>query len=189
MRKLMLALVMLPIISAPLTVAHADDYQDVVSLFRSAPESRPFFRGSFGYAVFPTIGRAGIGLGGAHGSGRVFVNGEHVGNTRMTQVTVGLQLGAQAYSQIIFFEDERAFREFTSGNFEFSAQAAAIAITASASAEASTAGGATGGAADSTSDVARGGNYHRGMAVFTVAKGGLMYEASIGGQKFSYSRR
>jgi lipid-binding SYLF domain-containing protein len=103
-------------------------------------------------------------------------------------LTVGLQLGGQAYSQIIFFEDKRAFDEFTSGNFEFGAQASAVAITAGASATASTTGssaGASGGQHDaSTKEI---GGYYKGMAVFTVAKGGLMYEASIGGQKFSYT--
>jgi hypothetical protein len=107
----------------------------------------------------------------------------------MTQVTIGLQLGGQAYSQIIFFEDQRAFDEFTSGNFEFGAQASAVAITAAASAEATTTGssaGASAGKHDATTTTA-GTEYHKGMAVFTVAKGGLMYEASIGGQKFSYT--
>lgn len=104
----------------------------------------------------------------------------------MTQLTVGLQLGGQAFSQIIFFEDKRAFDEFTNGNFEFGAQATAVAITAGASAAATTTGdsaSASGGKHDATTV----GKYHNGMATFTVAKGGLMYEASVGGQKFSYT--
>lgn len=104
----------------------------------------------------------------------------------MTQMSVGLQLGGQVFSQIIFFEDKRAFDEFTSGNFEFGAQATAVAITAGASAAATTTGdsaGASGGKHDATTV----GKYQKGMAAFTVAKGGLMYEASIGGQKFSYT--
>jgi len=107
----------------------------------------------------------------------------------MTQLTVGFQLGGEAYSQIIFFEDQRAFDEFTSGNFEFAATASAVAITAGASAAATTTGssaGASGGKHDATT---KGAGYHKGMAVFTVAKGGLMYEASIGGQKFSYTAK
>jgi len=103
----------------------------------------------------------------------------------MTQVTIGAQLGGEAYSQIIFFEDKRAFDEFTSGNFEFGAQAQAVAITAGASATASTAG-TSAGASAGKHDAKTVGAYTKGMAVFTVAKGGLMYEASIGGQKFSY---
>ena len=104
----------------------------------------------------------------------------------MTQVSVGLQLGGQAYSEIIFFEDKRAFDDFTSGNFEFGAQASAVAITAGASASTSTGAGATAGASGGKNDANTVGRYDKGMAVFTVAKGGLMYEASIGGQKFKY---
>ena len=105
----------------------------------------------------------------------------------MTQLTVGLQLGAQGYSQIIFFENEAALEQFTSGNFEFGAQATAVALTAGVSAEANTGGGTAAGASGGRNDAtttSRG--YRKGMAVFTVAKGGLMYEASIGGQKFGY---
>ena len=148
-----------------------------------------FFSNSYAYALFPTIGKGGIGIGGAHGKGRVFQGGRHIGDTSMTQVTIGFQLGGQAYSMIIFFEDERALREFTSGNFEFGAQATAVAITAGASASASTAGGGTAGASGGQNDATTSGGYTKGMAVFTIAKGGLMYEASLGGQKFSYTPR
>ena len=107
----------------------------------------------------------------------------------MTQVTIGFQLGGQVFSQIIFFEDERSFNSFTSGNFEFSAQASAVAITAGASAEANTGGGAfagiSGGRNDATTSNLSG--YRKGMAIFTIAKGGLMYEAALGGQKYSYT--
>jgi lipid-binding SYLF domain-containing protein len=106
----------------------------------------------------------------------------------MTQITVGFQLGGQAFSQIIFFEDKRAFDEFTGGNFEFGAQATAVAITAGASAQA----GTTGPSASASGTQHRSKNiaeYYKGMAVFTVTKGGLMYEASIGGQKFNYKRK
>ena len=172
----------------PFTSAWADAYQDALKVFRGAGESGQYFDTSYAYALFPTIGKAGIGIGGAHGKGRVYAQGKHVGDTKMTQVTIGLQLGGQAFSQIIFFQDKRAFDEFTSGNFEFGAQATAVAITAGASAAATTTGssaGASGGRHDATTI----GGYHKGMATFTVAKGGLMYEASIGGQKFSYAAK
>ena len=104
----------------------------------------------------------------------------------MTQLTIGLQLGGQAFSQIIFFEDKRAFDEFTSGNFEFGAQATAVAITAGASAAATTTGDSA-GTSGGKHDAKTVGKYHKGLATFTVAKGGLMYEASLGGQKFSYT--
>jgi len=172
----------------PFSSVWADDYQDTIKVFREAGESGKFFNNSYGYAVFPTIGKGGVGIGGAHGQGRVYVAGAHVGDTKMTQLSIGLQLGAQAFSQIIFFEDKRAFDEFTSGNFEFGAQATAVAITAGASVAATTTGssaGASGGKHDATTV----GGYHKGMATFTVAKGGLMYEATIGGQKFSYTAK
>jgi lipid-binding SYLF domain-containing protein len=165
-------------------------YAEAIGIFQQAGESGSFFGKSYGYAVFPTIGKAGLGVGGAHGKGRVYVGGRHVGDTRVTQLSIGLQAGAQAYSQIIFFEDKRAFDEFSSGNFEFGANASAVAITAAVSAGAGTTGagaGASGGRHDATTTSI--GGFHKGMAVFTVAKGGLMYEAAIGGQKFSYQAR
>ena len=174
-------------VMVPLSAVHADEYQDTIEIFKNAGESNNFFSQSFGYAVFPTIGKGGIIVGGAYGEGRVFKQGTYVGDTSMTQASIGFQLGGQAFSQIIFFEDKRAFDEFTSGNFEFGAQATAVAITAGASAAATTTGsaaGASGGKSDATTV---GAGYHKGMATFTVAKGGLMYEASIGGQKFSYT--
>ena len=119
--------------------AWADDYADTIEVFRSALGGE-FFDDSYGYAVFPKIGKGGIGIGGAHGKGRVYVGGEHSGDTKMTQVTVGFQLGGQVFSQIIFFQDKRAYSEFTGGNFEFGAQATAVALTAGASASASTTG-------------------------------------------------
>jgi len=166
----------------------ADKYANTIEVFKQAGESSHFFSKSYGYAVFPTIGKAGIGLGGAHGKGRVYSRGNYVGDTAMTQVTLGFQLGGQAYSQIIFFQDKRAFDEFTSGSFEFGAQASAVAITAGASLNAGTSG-ASAGASGGKHDADTVGGYYKGMAVFTVAKGGLMYEASIGGQKFSFQSK
>lgn len=166
-------------------VAAADEYESTIESFRKAV-AEEFFADSYGYAVFPTIGKGGIGIGGARGKGQVYVGGEHVGHTTMTQLTVGLQLGGQAYSQIIFFEDQRAFEEFTSENFEFGAQATAVAITAGASASAGTTGTGAGASTTGGHTGKATGDYYKGMAVFTFAKGGLMYEASIGGQKFSY---
>ena len=176
------------LIAVPFTPALADDYADTIKVFRNAGQSGRFFGSSYGYAVFPTIGKGGVGIGGAYGSGRVYAKGAHVGDTSMTQLTVGFQLGGQAYSQIVFFQDQRSFDEFTSGNFEFGAQASAVAITAGASAQTST-GGTGAGASGTQSHATTAGGYQKGMAVFTVAKGGLMYEASIGGQKFSYKAK
>jgi lipid-binding SYLF domain-containing protein len=163
-----------------------DNYAKTIKTFKESPVVKPFFSNSYGYAVFPTIGKGGIGIGGAHGSGQVYVDGKLTGKTSMTQVNIGFQFGGQAFSQIIFFEDQRAYKEYTSGEFEFSAQASAVAITAGAQAKAGT-GGATAGAtakADAGKQAEVG--YQKGMAVFTFAKGGLMYEASIGGQAFGF---
>ena len=171
--------------ATPTTDKHAQKYADAIQTFKDAGESGKYFENSYAYAIFPSIGKGGIGIGGAHGAGRVYTQGVHVGDTKMTQVTLGFQLGGQVYSEIIFFQDKEAFDKFTSGKFEFGAQATAVAITAGASAQATT--GGSGASASGDENHARtAGGYQNGMAVFTVAKGGLMYEASIGGQKFSY---
>jgi lipid-binding SYLF domain-containing protein len=173
----------------PSGLAFADDYADTIKLFRDASESRPFFNKSHGYAVFPLVGKAGYVIGGAYGKGRVYRGDTHVGETAMSQATVGFQLGGQAYSQIIFFENKRAFDEFTSGNFEFTAQATAVAITAGASVQGGTMGAAASASGTQHHAKQAPADYHKGMAVFTLTKGGLMYEASIGGQKFDYARK
>ena len=162
-----------------------DKYSETVALFKDAGQSAAFFDNSYGYAVFPTIRKAGLGIGGAHGDGRVYENGKYVGDTSMTQVSIGFQAGAQGFTQIIFFEDKRAFDEFTSGNFEFGANASAVVITAAASGSAGTTG-ATGTASGGKKDASTVGKYDKGTAVFMIVKGGLMYEASVSGQKFKY---
>lgn len=167
------------------STARADEYTETVQLFKNAGQSGTFFSKAHGYAVFPTIGKGALGIGGARGTGRVYVQGRHVADTTLTQLSIGFQAGGQAFSQIVFFEDERAFREFSSGQFGFGAGVSAVAITAAASASASTSG-ATAGASGGKKDATTSGEYYRGMAVFTIAKGGLMYEAALAGQKFSY---
>ena len=170
-------------LSAPVL---ADSYDSTREVFQRASASGKFFDAAYGYALFPTIGKAGFVIGGAGGKGRVYVGGAHVGNSSVGQVSVGFLAGAQAYSMIVFFQDKRAFDEFSTGNFEFGAQATAVAVTAGASAGASTAGGGTAGASGGRHDAVTSGDYSKGLAVFTVAKGGLMFEASIGGMKFGY---
>ena len=135
-RPLLMTLAML----VPAEAALADDYSETIELFRNAGASAAFFNNSYGYAVFPTIGKAGLVVGGAHGTGRVYEHGKYVGDTSMTQVSVGFQAGGQAYSQIILFQDKRAFDEFTSGDFQFDANVSAVAITAAATGTAGTTG-------------------------------------------------
>ena len=177
----MLAFVVLGVAGGP---ACADEYGATVDSFKNAGQSASFFSKSYGYAVFPTVGKGGLIVGAAHGSGHVYAQGRYVGDVSMTQVSVGFQAGGQAYSEIIFFEDKRSFDEFTSGSFEFSADAGAVVITAAASGTAGTSGAT--GSANAGEKAATTGTYYKGMAVFTIAKGGLMYQAAIGGQKFSY---
>jgi lipid-binding SYLF domain-containing protein len=162
----------------------ADKYEDTVTTFRTASGSASVFDSAYGYAVFPNIGKGGFGIGGAYGTGKTYVKGLSTGDVKMTQLTIGFQMGGQAYSQIIFFKDKRAYDQFTAGSFEFSAQATAVAITLAANAEASTKGHAIGLTTGEESQAKT--RYYKGMAVFTLAKGGLMYEASVGGQKFNF---
>jgi len=182
------ALVLLPAFgTTAFAEAAGKECADTVKLFRDAGESASYFGKSYGYAVFPTIGKAGLGIGGAHGSGCVYVNGKQVGTAKMTQLSFGWQAGAQGYSLIVFLEDERAFKDFTSGDFEFGAKASAVAITAGASAGAGTSG-AGAGASGGKKDAATAGGFYKGTALFTIIKGGLMYEASLAGAKFSYKK-
>jgi hypothetical protein len=159
----------LPLLLAAGARTERDPHADVVATVAAFKEQDAnigkFFDGAIGYAVFPTVGKGAVGVGGAHGTGELIVGGKATGKATLNQVTVGLQLGGQAYSEIIFFDNKATLEGFKNGDFAFAAQATAVALTAGASANAA---------------------YRNGVAVFTLAKGGLMYEASIGGQKFSY---
>ena len=137
----------------------------IVDITAADPSIQTFFDDSAGYAVFPKVGKGGIGIGGAHGKGLVIVDDEVVGSTSLSQLTIGLQLGGQVYAEFIFFKDDTALGNFQRGNFELGAQASAVIAAAGASADA---------------------DYNKGVAIFTHTGGGLMYEASVGGQKFKY---
>ena len=104
-------------------IAFADSYSDTVAVFKQAGATRPFFKHCYGYAVFPTVGKGGIGIGGAYGEGRVYEKNRMTGTVSLAKLSIGFQLGGQAFSEIIFFQDKRAYNEFTSGNFEFDASA------------------------------------------------------------------
>lgn len=164
-----------------------EDYGETINNFKKSSDVAPLFDTAYGYAVFPTIGRGGLGIGGAHGKGQVYKGGEVTGFTSLSDVTIGLQAGGQAYSQIIFFENEYAYNKFTGGNFEFEAAASAIAIQSGVSAQAATAGGASAGASSGGSGGSYASQYDSGMLVLTMGKGGLMYQATIGGQKYSFN--
>lgn len=164
----------------------ADKFTDTVNVFKKSEAVQPFFKNAYGYAVFPTVGKAGIGIGGSYGTGQVYQGGKVTGEVSLIKGSIGWQLGGQAFSQMIFFEDKRAYDEFTSGNFEFDAAASAVAITAGVQAKAGTEGASAGASAGPATGAQAKTSYHKGMVVFTHAKGGLMYEASIGGQKFTF---
>ena len=169
--------------------AHADNFTDTINVFKKSEAVQPFFKNAYGYAVFPTIGKAGFVIGGSYGTGQVYKGGKVTGETSLVKGSIGFQLGGQAFSQMIFFEDKRAYDEFTSGNFEFDATASAVAITAGAQAKAGTEGATAGASAGPATGVQAETNYHKGMAVFVHTKGGLMFEASIGGQKFNFKAK
>jgi lipid-binding SYLF domain-containing protein len=164
------------------------DYSGTIEVFRQSPVVQPFFENSYGYAVFPTIGKGGFVVGGAYGRGQVYKDGKVTGISKLAKVSVGFQAGGQAFSEIIFFEDKRAYDEFTSGEFSFDATASAVAITAGVQAKAETSKGASASATAGPKTGAQlaTANYTKGMKVFTHAKGGLMYEAAIGGQAFTF---
>jgi lipid-binding SYLF domain-containing protein len=182
-RSLLFAMSLL--LAAAMAPAHADDYADTIAVFKKASQSKSYFSRSHGYAVFPTVGKGGVVVGAAYGKGRVYERGRVIGDVSMTKLSVGAQLGGQAFSEIIFFEDKRALDEFTKGEFELGAEASAVAITAGASAEVGT-GGTTAGKSITPGKAEVFGGYRKGMAIFTIAKGGLMYEAAVAGQKFDF---
>ena len=167
-------------------LAQADSYSNTIEVFKKSPAVQPFFKNAYGYAVFPTVGKGGIGIGGAYGKGQVYKGGKVTGTTKLFKATIGFQLGGQAFSEIIFFQDKRAYDNFTSGEFEFDATASVVAITAGAQAKAGTEGATAGASAGPATGTQAETNYRKGMAVFVHTKGGLMYEAAIGGQKFSF---
>ncbi len=142
--------------------------QALIKAKEKDPSLAKWFDGAHAYAVFPKVGKGGIGIGGAHGKGIVIHGDKTVANSSLSQLTIGFQLGGQVYSQFIMFKDQTAFDNFSRGNFEMGAQVSAVAITLGASADA---------------------DYDGGVAVFTIAEGGLMYEATVGGQKFTYEAK
>jgi lipid-binding SYLF domain-containing protein len=166
-----------------------EDFSATIDEFRRVSAVEPYFESAYGYAVWRRIARGGLGIGAATGRGQIYRNGEVTGFSRLVDISIGLQAGGQAYKQIIFFEDERAYNDFTSGNFQFDAAASAVAVTASAQARAGTQGAeasAGAGSASSTAAATTPG-YQRGLQVFTMTTGGLMYQATIGGQKYNFT--
>jgi lipid-binding SYLF domain-containing protein len=164
----MLVLVGLSLTTSAARAQSEEDVAETIAKFEEGdPGMQAWFKEAHGYAVFPSVGKGAIGIGGARGKGLVYEQGELVGKTTLTAVTVGFQLGGQEFMEVIFFKDKTAFDDFTRGNFEFDAGVSAVALSAGASADL---------------------GYNGGVAVVTATKGGLMYEASVGGQKFDYEK-
>jgi lipid-binding SYLF domain-containing protein len=154
---------------SPAVVSPTRDESDAAAVIAKFKEKDPglarVFAQSACYVVFPTVAKGGLGIGGARGKGYVYQHGRLIGRSTLTQLTVGLQAGGQAYSEVIFFKDDPALENFKGGHLKLDAQASAIALTARVGA-----------------DLA----YRDGIAIVTMAQGGLMYEASVGGQKLSF---
>ena len=134
---------------------------------KTDPSLSNLFANAAGYVIFPNVGKGAVGIGGASGNGIVYEKGKMIGKAKMSQVSVGFQVGGQAYRELIFFENQEALDRFKKNNVELSAQASAVAATAGASANA---------------------KYREGVMIYTQQKGGLMYEASVGGQKFKFTK-
>ncbi len=148
---------------------YTNDYKinkTINDFLKKQPRLKLFFEKAYGFAIFPMIGKGGVGVGVAYGEGKVYEKGKLIGKSRLTQLSVGLQLGGQGYSEIIFFKDKNALDRFKSGDFVLSAQVSAVVIKSGVSVDI---------------------DYSDGVAVFTLPKVGLMYEASVGGQKFDFT--
>ena len=164
----------------------ADRVEETIEVFKKSEAVRPFFKDAYGYAVFPTVGKGAFVVGGAYGTGRVYAQNRITGTATLAKISLGFQAGGQAFSEIIFFQDKRAYEDFINGNFEFDGSVSAVVITAAAQAQASTKGNTAGASLGPATGTHARTTYTKGLAVFVHTLGGLMYEMSVGGQKFSF---
>lgn len=186
MRGIFLIAVLLSLVGVKANAAKVEDYSSTIQVFRQSPLVQPLFQNAYGYAVFPNIGKGAAFLGAAFGKGQVYRGGQVTGFSSVVKLSVGLQMGGQDYSEIIFFQNQSAYDDFTRGNFEFDAKASAVAITAAAQTQAGTTGTTAGVSASPSTGKQLAANYVKGMAVFVHVKGGFMYEVSVAGQKFTF---
>jgi lipid-binding SYLF domain-containing protein len=184
-QALALALISIAVTASP---ARADEYRDTIDVFKTSIHGANFFDTAYGYAVFPAVGKGGVGLGGAYGTGRVYERGRYIGDVSVTQLTIGVQAGGESFSQIVFFQDESALQAFIQGRYTFDAEASGVAVTAAAQARTGTAGSAAEVSAG-LHDALAAGRYKNGMATFAVVKGGLMTTAALGVETFSFTPR
>jgi len=165
--------------------AFADKYSEAITSFKQSPKSSKFFERAYGYAIFPDVGKAGFIVGGEHGDGQVYEHGKLVGEASLTQVSVGAQAGAKEYAEIIFFHKKEDFDKFRGGDFQLAGNVEATAATMNASASAGTETSST-SASTTRNNAATGGGFNNGVAVFVIARGGLMAGIAVGGQKINY---
>ncbi len=163
---------MMLLLSAPVSAGwdpnEEQKARDTVAAFKKNDSGmEAYFSKARGYIVYPSVGKAGFGIGGAHGSGVVFEAGKTIGTSSLTQISFGFQWGGQVYSEIVLFKDSAAMNKFKKGEIELSAQVSAVAVTEGVSAKT---------------------DFKDGIAIFTMAKGGLMYEATVAGQKLSFKK-
>ena len=172
------------------TLGNSEEIRDLsptLDIFKSSPQVQQYFDHSYGYVVFPTVGKGAFVIGFAHGNGQVYRRGYVTGTSALYHFSIGLQAGGQAFSEIIFFQDQRAYEEFTRGGYEFDAKAAAVAVTAGATAQAGSTGNSTSLSSGPTLASQYGPSYVKGLAVFVQTKGGLLVEAALGMQRLTYS--
>lgn len=188
MKSIRWVVVLAVMVLVPLTgsAQQVKDYSRAKNVFRASPQVQWYFENAYGYALFPVVGKAALIIGIAYGEGQVYRRDQVTGTAKLLHASAGFQWGGQAFSEIIFFQDRRAFDAFTRGQFEFDAKASAVAITAAATAKASTTGSSASATAGPQTGAQSHANYSNGMATFVHTKGGLMAELAIGGQKFEY---
>lgn len=186
MRFPLLSFLVLSLLVPTLAMASkVEDYSQTINIFREAPETKPFFDTAYGYAVFPKIGKGAFVVGGAYGSGQVYHEDKVTGFTRLVKASFGLQVGGESFSQIIFFQDKRAYDEFTTGEFGLNANATVVVIRGGGHAQTGSSGTTAGESGVGTMGPQTT-KYKKGMAVFVRIRGGAMFDVSVAGQKFSF---
>jgi lipid-binding SYLF domain-containing protein len=165
--------------------AEGDKYQEAITSFKQSPQSTKFFERSYAYVVFPEVGKAGLIVGGEHGDGQVYEQGKLVGTASLTQISVGVQAGAKEYAEIIFFETKLDFDRFRAGEFELAGNAEATAATLNASASVGS-DSSTAAASTTRNNAATAGAFNKGVAIFTITRGGLMAGVAVAGQKIKF---
>ena len=144
-----------------------DSKKAKIAFIKTDPSIKKWFDNAYGYVIFPNVGKAGLGVGGAFGNGTVYINNTAIGRAHLSQVSIGFQLGAQGYREVIFFENKSNMDDFKENKLQLSAQVSAVLVVLGAAANI---------------------NYSNGILIFTQPKGGLMYEVSVGGQSFNYEK-